>query len=154
MGSSITVDVGETLTVVFDFHKELETPWRANYQYATGEFITIGSYVYECTNAGKTGLELPENLTKTVGATQDDGTVEWTCRDFSTSGSDTIGGTSPVLLTVTPSSGITIDSKEIVKNTYVNVTFAADTAGRNTIVCEVITTAGETLRHTYRVFIE
>ena len=93
----ITVDVGETLVVIFDFSKELATPWRADYQYATNEFITIGAYVYECTNAGKTGLELPENLNKTIGGTQVDGTVIWTVRDFDTSGSDTISSK-----TVTP----------------------------------------------------
>jgi len=148
MSSDITVDVGETLVVIFDFSKELETPWRADYQYALTEYITIGSLVYECTNAGKTGSQKPGNMTTTIAATQDDGTVEWTCRDYSTSGSDTISSK-----TVTGSSGITIDSSAIAKSTYVNVTFTADTAGGNTILCQVVTAAGETLRHTYNVFI-
>lgn len=149
MASDITVDVGETLVVIFDFSKELETPWRAEYQYALAEFITIESYVYECTNAGKTGFAIPENLTKTIGATQDDGTVEWTCRDFSTSGSDTIS-----TKTATASdAGITVDSSAISKSVYVSVTFTAVTAGPRSIVCEITTAAGETLRHTYQVFI-
>ena len=149
MANDITVDVGETLVVIFDFSKELENPWRADYQYTTGEFITIGSYVYECTDAGKTDHEIPENLTQTIGATQTDGTVEWTCRDFSLSGSDTISSK-----TVTASdAGITVDSSSIVKSVYVSVTFTAVTAGSRNIVCEVVTAAGETLRHTYRIYI-
>ena len=150
MSSDITVDVGETIAVVFDFSKELEIPRRPNFQYALTEFVTIGELVYECTNAGKTAAELPENLTKVIGATQDDGTVEWTCRDFSTSGSDTISSISAV----TPSSGITVDSSAISKSVYVDVTFTADAKGSNTIVWKIITVAGETLHHTSKVFIE
>ena len=149
MASDITVDVGETLVVIFDFSGELEIPWRANYQYALLDFITIGSLVYECTNAGKTGPEMPENLTKTIGATQNDGSVEWTCRDYSSSGYDAISSK-----TVTASSAsITVDSSAIAKGVYVSVTFTAVTAGSNSIVCEIVTAGGETLRHTYNVFI-
>jgi len=150
MPSDITVDVGEVIIVIFDFTEELKIPWRSEYQYTTSEFIQIGSYVYECTNAGKTGLAIPENLTTTIAATQTDGTVEWTCRDYSaSSGSDTISSK-----TVTASdAGITVDSSAISKSTYVSVTFTAVTAGSRSIVCEVVTAAGETLRHTYNVFI-
>jgi hypothetical protein len=150
MSNDITVDVGETLTVIFDFSDELKTPWRASYQYTTSEFIQIGDLVYECTNAGKTGLQIPENLTTTIGATQVDGTVEWTCRDYSaTSGSDSIS-----TKTVTASdAGLTVDSSAISKSHYVSVTFTAVTAGSRNIVCEVVTAAGETLRHTYNIFI-
>jgi len=149
MISDISVVVGETLTVVFDFHKELEVPRRSNYQQAVGEFITIGTLVYECTNAGKTGVAIPENLSTTVAATQDDGTVEWTVRDYSASGSDTISSK-----TVTASSAaLTVDSSAIAKSMYVNVTFTAVTAGDHNIVCEVVTAGGETLRHKLKVFI-
>lgn len=144
-----TLKVGETLKVTFDFSKSLENTWRSNFQYATGEFVTIGALVYECTNAGKTGSELPENISTTIGATQDDGTVEWTVRDFSTSGSDTIS-----TRTVTASTGITIDSSSIEKSTYVDVTFTADDAGKQSITCQVKTVAGETLKHKEYVFIE
>ena len=101
----LTVENGETLTILFDFSKELEVPWRPEYQYALADFITIGAYIYECTNAGKSAKKLPDNLTTTIGATQDDGTVEWTCRDWATTGSDTIS--TP---TVTGTSGVSIDS--------------------------------------------
>ena len=149
MPSDITVDVGETIIAIFDFSEELKIPWRAEYQYSIGEFIQIGAYAYECTNAGKTGLAIPENLTTTIAATQVDGTVEWTARDYSTSGTDTISSK-----TVTASdAGITVDSSAIAKNTYVSVTFTAVTMGSRSIVCEVVTAAGETLRHTYQVYI-
>ena len=150
MANDITVDVGETIIVIFDFSKELEIPWRAEYQYSTSEFITIGAYVYECTNAGKTGRAVPEDLTTTISATQTDGTVEWTCRDYSTSGTDTISS-----ITVTASSAaLTIGSSAITKSQYVTVTFTAVSTGRHNIVCQAVTAAGETLRHTYKVFVE
>ena len=148
MSTDIQAKVGETLSIVFDFRKELEVPWRDNYQYAVGEFVTIGALVYECTNAGKTGTEIPEGLTKTIAATQADGTVEWTCRDYSTNGSDTIA-----TQTTTASSGISVDSSAIAKSTYVNVTFGADTAGSNTITCTPVTAGGETLKHVANVYI-
>ena len=150
MTTDLRAKVGETVSIVFDFHKELEVPWRDNYQYAVGEFITIDALVYECTNAGKTGPELPEGLTKTIGATQADGTVEWTCRDYSTSGSDTI----TTQTTTASSAAITVDSSAIAKNTYVNVTFTAVTAGSHTITCTPVTAGSETLKHTIKVFIE
>ncbi len=150
MSDVFTARNGEIILVSFDFSEELKLPRRPEFQYTVGEFVTIDALVYECTNAGKTAKELPENLSTTISATQDDGTVEWTCRDFSTSGSDTISSISAV----TPSSGITVDSSAIVKSLYVNVTFTADAKGGNTIVCKIITVAGETLHHTYRVFIE
>ena len=149
MSKQRTLKLGETLKVTFDFSQSLETPWRNDFQYALSEFITIGALVYECTNAGKTGSELPENLSTTIGATQDDGTVQWTVRDFSANGSDTIS-----TRTVTSSSGITIDSSSIVKDTYVDVTFTADATGAQSITCEIVTAAGETLKHKENVFIE
>ena len=154
MSNDITLDVGEVVTVLIDFSKELENPRRDNFQYSTSEFVTIGAYVYECTNAGKTASDAPESLTKTIGATQDDGTVEWTCRDFSTSGSDTISS-----YTITPSSAaLTISAAPspdttIVKSTYLNITITAVTAGSHSVVAEVVTAEGETLRHTYKVFV-
>ena len=149
MSKQRTLKLGETLKVTFDFSQSLEVPWRNDFQYALLEFITIGALVYECTNAGKTGSELPENLSTTIGATQDDGTVQWTVRDFSANGSDTIS-----TRTVTSSSGITIDSSAIVKDTYVDVTFTADTIGAQSITCEIVTDAGEPLKHKENVFIE
>jgi len=150
MSNDITVDVGETLIVMFDFAEELKTPWRADYQYTTSEFIQIGAFVYECTNAGITDHAIPENLTTTIGATQDDGTVEWTCRDYSaSSGTDTISSQT----STASDSGITVDTSSIVKSLYVTVTFTAVTAGKRNIVCEAVTAAGETIRHTYRVYI-
>ena len=150
MPSDITVDVGETLSVVFDFAEELKVPWRPNYQYSTLEFIQVDSLVYECTNAGKTGANLPENFSTTIGGTQADGTVEWTVRDYSaTSGTDTIS-----TKTVTASSAaLTVDASAIDKSLYVTATFTAVSKGSHSIVCEIVTAAGETLRHTYKVFV-
>ncbi len=150
MANDITVAVGETIIVIFDFAEELRIPWQADYQYSAGEFVQIGSYVYECTDAGLTGHEIPENLTQTIAATQVDGTVEWTCRDYSVSGTDTISSQT----TTASDAGLTVDSSSIVKNLYVSVTFTAVTAGSRNIVCETVTAGGETIRHTYEVFIE
>lgn len=144
-----TVDVGETLTVIFDFSKELEIPWRPEYQYAVSDYITVGSYIYECTNAGKSGKEIPENLTTTIGGTQDDGTVEWTCRDWATTGSDTIS-----TRTVTSSSGLTVNSSAIRQDLYVDVTFTADTAGRQTLTCEIATASGETIIGEANIYVQ
>ena len=149
MSNDITIDVGETVIVEFDFAKELRNKWQADYQYALTEFIQIGAYEYECTNAGITGHEIPENLTTTIAATQIDGTVEWTCRDYGTSGTDTIS-----TQTCTASdAGITVDSSAIEKNLYVTCTFTGVTAGSRSIVCEIVTVGGETIRATYNVFI-
>lgn len=136
----MSVKNGETLAITFDFSKELANPWQSDYQYTTNEFITIGALVYECTNAGKTGYQIPENLTTTIGGTQADGTVEWTCRDWSTSGSDTIS-----TKTVTADTGITIDSSTITKSLYVDVIFTATTTGKKDITCDIDTVAGETI---------
>ena len=151
MANNITVDAGETLSVTFDFSEELRIPWQPNYQYASGEFIQVGAFVYECTNAGKTGPAMPESLTTTIGDTETDGSVVWTCRDYSaSSGSDTISAKD----VSASSAALTIDSSTIVKSLYVSVTFTAVSTGSHSIVCEVDTAAGETLRHTYRVFVE
>ena len=147
--SKTTMKVGETLTFTFDFSKELERPRRNNFSYAVGEFVTIGAYVYECTNAGKSAPQIPESISTTIGATMDDGTVEWTVRDYSTSGGDTIS-----THTVTKSSGLTIDSSAIAKSLHVNVTFTADTIGRQYILCEIVTAGGETLQHKEYIYVE
>lgn len=134
-----TMKVGETLTLVFDFLADLEIPCRRNYQYSSGEFVTVGAFVYECTSAGKTADRAPK-FTTTIAATMNDGSVEWTCRDYSTSGSDTLSSK-----TVTGETGITIDSSDIVKSTYVSVVITADSVGCHTVTCTVVTAAGETL---------
>lgn len=144
-----TVEVGETVTLIFDFSKELEIPWRPEYQYALADYVTIGSYVYQCSNAGKSGKQLPENLTTTIAATQDDGTVEWTCNDWSTNGSDTIASR-----TVTATSGLTIDASSIAKSLYINATFTATAIGRNEITCTIITNNGETLKAVHTVLVK
>ncbi len=147
--SKTTLKVGETFIVTFDFSKELELKRRDDFSYSVGEFITIGAYVYECTNAGKSAPQIPESVSTTIGATVDDGTVEWTVRDYSTDGTDTIS-----TRTVTASSGLTVDSSAIAKSVHVNVTFTADTVGSNYLLCEIVTLAGETLRHKHPVYVE
>lgn len=136
---SRTLKVGEQLTLRFDFLPDLEFPWRANYRYSVGQFITVGSFVYECTNAGKTAAELPEDLTTTIGATQNDGSVEWTCRDYSNSGTDTISS----ITGVTTSSEVTVDSSAIVDSVYVYVTITAVSIGKTELKCQVATVSGE-----------
>jgi len=145
----LTVENGETLTVVFDFSKELEIPWRPEYQYGLTNYVTIGSYIYECTNAGKSGKQLSDSLTTTIAATETDGTVEWTCRDWATTGSDTIS-----TKTVTASSGLTVDSSTIAQNLYVDVTFTATAIGRNELTCQITTAAGETLKAIQTVLVK
>ena len=149
MSKVFTARNGETIAVSFDFSEELKLPWRSAFQYSVGEFVTIDALVYECTNAGKTGNELPENLSTTIGATQDDGTVEWTVRDFSTSGTDTIS-----TITVTADTGITIDSSATAKSVYVEVTFTTTAIGKKQITCEIVTVAGETLITILDVFVK
>ena len=56
--------------------------------------------------------------------------------------------------TVTASSGLTVDSSAIAKDVHVDVTFTADTVGRNHLLCEVVTVAGETLQHKHPVYVE
>lgn len=138
--------VGEIQTLTFDFSDELALPWYSEFEYALGEFITVGSFVYECTNAGKTGVEEPPEWSTTIAATIEDGSVEWTCRDFSTSGSDTISDK-----TVTPSSGLSVGSSTIVKSTRVDVTFTVTATGIQTLLCEIDTTAGDKHKKTLQV---
>lgn len=144
-----TVENGETLTVKFDFSRELETPWLPLHQYEVGDYITVGPYVYECINTGKSGFEIPENLTTTLGDTESDGTVIWMCNNWSTNGSDTIS-----VQSVTATSGITIDASAIELGHYVPVTFTATATGRNKITCEIDTVAGETLKAVHTVLVQ
>ena len=149
MSDVFTARTGETLLVSFDFSEELKLPRLPEFQYSVGEFVTIAALVYECTNAGKTAKEVPENLSTTIGGTQDDGTVEWTVRDFSLSGSDTIS-----TKVVTADTGITIDSSLIVKSVYVSVTFTTTTTGNKEVTCKVTTAAGETIISILDVFVK
>jgi hypothetical protein len=144
-----TMRIGETLTFVYDFSSELVLQWQPDYQVSVGEFITIGPYVYECTDAGKTGPQQLETVPQTIGGTHNDGTVEWACRDFSTSGTDTLSSSS-----VTASSGLTVDSSAVTKSTYVTATVTATAKGKQHILVEVDTAAGETLQHKHYVFVE
>lgn len=149
---SITVSNGETIANgVFDFSKELELHRLPEYQYALGEFVraeNFDGFVYECTNAGKTIGSEPD-WPAVVGAIVNDGSVEWTCRDFSDSGSDTIS-----TVTVTPGSGLTVNSAVADKSTRVNVSFTAAAVGRTELLCSIVTAAGQTLKQVLKVVVK
>lgn len=146
--NSITARVGETVGVTFDFSNELAVSWQADYQYALASFITVGPFVYEVTDAGKTASQEPEWPT-TVDDTVNDGSVEWTCRDFTTAGTDTISTRSVPSIT-----GVTVDSDAITLSTRVDATVTITATGKHELECTVTTAAGETLKHSIYIVVD
>lgn len=145
---SLSAKVGETLNLTFDFTADLEIKWRDLYQQSAGDFITVGSFIYECTDAGKTDYQQPEWPTA-IGTTVDDGSVQWTCRDYSTAGSDTI-----TAIAVPSVTGVTVDSSAIDLGTRVDVTVTITADGSHELECEVTTAAGETLKKDLSVVVD
>ncbi len=148
MNDSFAASVGEIETVTFDFSEDLANPWRRNFEYSLAEFITVGSFVYECTNAGKTGAEEPSEWLTTIGQTIEDGSVQWTVRDFSNSGSDSIS-----TKTVTAPAGLNVGSSSIIKSTRVDVTFTVVSGGTHDLLCQVDTAAGQRHKQTLKVVV-
>lgn len=146
--SDFTGKVAEETTLVYDFGPDLERIREADYQYGLGEFITIGAFVYECTSAGKTSGQPLDNVPTVPGQTFDDGSVEWTCRDFDLTGSDTISGAA-----FNNPAGITVDSDSIEKSTRVHVVITLDTKGTYDLVCTASTVAGAELKQSATVLV-
>lgn len=137
---SKTFKVGATGVIEFDFSQFLSIQWIDGYEYALADFVrptAPNGFVYECTNAGQSNSDEPEWPT-TIAQTIDDGSVEWTCRDFSASGSDSISSQ-----TTTAETGVTVDSSAI-DGTRVDATITCGTKGCFIVTCEIDTAAGET----------
>lgn len=140
----------EVIVYRFEFARSLETLWRPAKQYALTVFVrptTPNGFEYECTNAGQTSQDEPAWPT-TIGATINDGSVEWTARDFGLSASDTIS-----TRTIAADNGVTIDSSAIA-DTGVLVTISGGTLGQvYDVACRIVTAAGETIRDLLRLTI-
>lgn len=60
--------------------------WSANHAYTLNTFMVLATpngYCYECTTAGESGSTEPVSPPTTPGTTFTDGTVTWTCRNYS-----------------------------------------------------------------------
>lgn len=147
---SLTLSVGETITKYsFDFSEELEIQHEVDYEFSSGDFIRVDGFVYECTNAGKTAAQAPE-WPHVIGQTVNDGSVEWTCRDFGSSGSDSISTRSFVV----SAANVTVDSSAIVLSTRVEATITAVSVGAVTVTCTIVTAAGQTIKQALKVVVK
>jgi hypothetical protein len=140
----------EVIPYEFEFLSALETVWHPKEIKSATQYVrpTVGNgYEYECTDGGLTGTEEPD-WPETIGGTVDDGTVEWTCRDFGSNATDSISTHQ-----ATADSGITVDSSSVL-GTVVTVTLSGGTLGMTYDVrCRIVTTAGQTYEELLRVTI-
>lgn len=138
----------ETLTYEIDFARALETNWQPGKEYSASQYVrpsTVNGFEYEATSAGQSDTEEPD-WPVTITETVDDGTVEWTCRDFANNASDSIQ-----TRLVTPDDGITVDGSSI-QGTRIDVTVSGGTAGQTYDVhVTANTTAGSTFDEVLRI---
>lgn len=135
---SISKSETENLNIEVEFARVLEYTWRAGTSYSLTDYVrpdAPNGFEYECTNAGQSASIEPEFPT-TIGATIDDGSVEWTCRDFGTNGTDTISSQS-----VAAETGLTI-SNASATSTVVAFNASGGTNGNAYVVSVEATTAG------------
>lgn len=128
----------EKFSYEFDFVSTLETTWHPKQVKALAQYVrpTKGNgYEYECTDAGLTDTEEPD-WPETIGETVEDGTVQWTCRDFDSNATDSIQ-----THLATGETGITIDGSSV-SGTVVLVTVSGGTKGETyEIRCKITTAA-------------
>lgn len=83
---------GETITYKVDFSAALAQSWQPGVSYSLAEYVTPpvpNGFEYECTDAGQTDHDEPDWPTA-VGVTVENGSVQWTCRDFAGNAYDAI----------------------------------------------------------------
>lgn len=145
-----TKGINEVFTYEVEFARALETIWKPANEYAATQYVrpvTINGFEYECTDAGQSGSQEPDWPT-TIGETINDGSVEWTCRDFASNATDSIQ-----THTVVADTGLTIDSSTI-SGTRIDVTVSGGTLGRSyDMAVRANTTAGSVFVETVRITI-
>jgi hypothetical protein len=100
-------DVAATYTI--DWHDELVIEAFREYSFAAGVFVQAQrdtGWYYECTTAGRTARNYPQQWPRAAGETVNDGSVVWTARHPSSS-------TVPLVssATWTVPAGLTLDSQ-------------------------------------------
>lgn len=139
-----------TRTYAIRFDRVLEELWQPGDPISLAEYrrpTAPNGFEYECTNAGQTHSEEP-NWPQTIAETVDDGSVEWTCRDFDANGSDTIAS-----IAISADTGITVDASGF-DNYGVTMTLSGGSIGSSyDITVDSTTAAGEIESATLRLTI-
>ena len=139
-------------TYTFTFDRALEELWRPGAEYGLAEYVrpTVpNGFEYECTNAGQSDQSEPD-WPVAIAGTIDDGSVEWTARDFDTNASDTIN-----TYVVTVPAGLTNDADVLLGTaTGITVKLSGGTLGQSyDVEVEATTVAGEVVTETVRLTI-
>lgn len=139
----------EVIILEFDFARELETVWRPGKNYALNAYVRPripNGLEYQATIAGQSGSKEP--IWPALAATQGDGkgALVWTGVAFVSNASDTIS-----TRTVTPDSGLTLDSSSIDGTSILATISGGNKPGCYDVVCQIVTSAGETLEATRQV---
>lgn len=149
-GKPLTLTVGESYLLRFDFARALEDIWQSAGEYSVGDFVrpsTPNGFEYECTNAGQTDLSEPA-WPKTIAATVEDGSVQWTARDFALAATDTLS-TGPVTGTGSGTIGT-----PTVEDTDVYAAYTATAKGLDVVTCLATTALGNILSGQFRITVK
>lgn len=147
---SITLAVGESVRLQFNFTRALETLWRPGYEYGLGEYVrplTPNGFEYTVSNAGQSDNIEPK-WPIVIDDSVVDGSVVWDAKDFGTSATDTLS-TGPVTTDGTGTVGT-----PTVEDTDVFCLFTATAKGTEIVSCNATTAAGEAITARFRVVIQ
>lgn len=143
------VEVGEVVTLEFDFSREIEHQWQPGKVYSLNDYVrprVPNGVEYQATTAGQSGSKEPR--WPAIGSTESDGrgALVWTGVAFATNATDTISSHS-----VTADSGMDVDSSSVSGGSVLATLSGFDSKSCYDVVCEIVTSAGETLRKTLRI---
>lgn len=138
----------DIITYRMNFARALEAIWQPGHAYDVGDYVRPmwpNGFEYECTNAGQTAQDAPD-WPVVIASTIDDGSVQWTARDYGINASDTITSKA-----VTADTGITIDSSSL-EGTEVIATLSGGTPGKvYDVQFKAINASGDAYVETLRV---
>ncbi len=141
----------ETITYQVEFARALENTWHAGYEYDVTDYVrptVVNGFEYECTNPGQSSQAEPD-WPAIIDTVFEDGSVTWTCRDFTGSASDSI---SSRLVTADP--GVTIET-DTIEDTRISFTVSGGSNGMAyKIRIEVTTAAGDVYEEQVRLVVK
>ena len=129
--------VGDSESMEIDCFRFCAKFWQANCQVDTGMQIrpsVPNGYALECTVAGTTGGREPRWLT-TLDATVPDGSAIWKVVAAESNG---INPLSAPTAEVSPNSGLTVDSLEVLQDWKIKATYSAETAGEYQVMFQFV----------------
>jgi len=131
-----------------DLARVLEQQWRQGAPYSLTEYVRPtrpNGFEYECSNAGQSASVEPD-WPIVIADTIDDGSIEWTCRDFGSNGTDLLSS-----VIVTAETGLTVDTYSV-DGQAAQFTISGGTIGQvYDVSIKAVSDAGDEYKETVRI---